>query len=289
MTSFDVVARIKRLLSQKRVGHAGTLDPDATGVLVVAVGQATRLLPYVNTEPKVYYALCGFGRATSTEDASGETLEEADTSGLGEDTLRAVLPKFLGEISQVPPMVSALHHQGQRLYDLARQGITVEREARTITIHALELLDFTSGERAMARLRVTCGGGTYIRTLCKDLGLALGLPAHMATLSREAVGAFTLEAALTLDELTPDALIPMHEALGWPTLAVDDAQAADLRLGRSVPRTPITGNQIESTLSGPPGTQRLGDWRLGVLHNDRLLALVRVEGEMLAPFKVFAG
>ncbi len=279
MTSFDVVARVKRTLSQKRVGHAGTLDPDATGVLVIAVGQATRLLPYLNTEPKVYRALCGFGRATSTEDASGETLEEADSSGLGEKQLADTLPTFLGEISQVPPMVSALHHQGQRLYDLARQGITVERTARTITIHALELLKFTPGERASAELRVTCGGGTYIRTLCKDLGLALGLPAHMATLDREAVGAFTLETALAFDEITPKALIPMHDALGWPTLTVDDAQAADLKLGRSVPLTPIMGNQTRnSSLSG-----------LGVVYNDRLLALVRVEGELLAPFKVFAG
>jgi tRNA pseudouridine55 synthase len=267
MTSFDVVARCKRLLSEKRVGHAGTLDPDATGVLVIAVGQATRLLPFLNTEPKIYRAVCGFGRATDTEDASGQTTQEADATGLTEAALRAALPSFLGEIQQVPPMVSALHHEGQRLYDLARQGITVERPARTITIHALELLAFTAGPEAQATLRVTCGGGTYIRTLCKDLGEALGLPAHMAALEREGVGPFELKDALTLETLTAERLVPLHIALGWPTIEADDAMATDLKLGRA-----IIGEAAREA---------------AVLHRGRLLALVRPEGGRLQPFKVF--
>lgn len=263
-----MVARIKRLLHQKRVGHAGTLDPDATGVLVIAVGQGTRLLPFINTEPKVYRAVCGFGRATDTEDASGQTTEEADSSQLLEMALRETIAGFIGEIEQVPPMVSALHHEGQRLYDLARKGIVVEREARKIQIHGLELLGFTPGAKAQASLRVTCGGGTYIRTLCKDIGGALGLPAHMAALEREAVGPFLLEEALTLETLTPEALIPLHTALGWPTIDADADMAADLKLGRSV-----TGETFGEA---------------AVLYKGRLLALVRPEGGRLQPFKVFS-
>lgn len=277
-TSHDVVAKTRRLLRTKRAGHAGTLDPDATGVLVVAVGQATRLLPHLNLEPKVYRAVCGFGLATTTEDASGEETERADASGLTEERLRDALPGFLGEIQQVPPMVSALHHNGQRLYDLARKGITVEREPRTVNIHGLELLSFMPGERATAGLRITCGGGTYIRTLCKDLGASLGLPAHMAQLSREAVGNFSLQSAVSLEDVTETSLIPMQDALGWPTLIVDDAAAAEIRLGRKIP-TPETAPQ--PPVMGEPGC-------IAALHGGALLALLRTDGETLHPFTVFA-
>lgn len=264
MTSHDVVARVRRALKTKRVGHAGTLDPDATGVLVVAVGQATRLLPYLPTEPKVYRAVIGFGTATDTEDASGQVTAEADASQLTEEALREVLPRFVGEIQQVPPMVSALHHNGQRLYELARQGITVEREPRTITMHAIALI-------APNTIRVTCGGGTYIRTLCKDIGEALGLPAHMASLVREAVGAFRLEAALTLEEIAEVALVPMHVALGWPTFVATDFEAAELRLGRALSPRLLEGGRGEAA----------------VLYQEQLLALVRLDEGRLQPFKVF--
>jgi len=282
MTSHDVVARVRRTLKTKRVGHAGTLDPDATGVLVVAVGQATRLLPHLPLEPKVYRAELGFGTATDTEDASGQVIETADASGLTDDALRAVLPQFVGEIAQVPPMVSALHHNGQRLYDLARQGITVERESRTITIHAINLLSpplLGAGGKAGGVIRVTCGGGTYIRTLCKDIGLALGLPAHMASLVREAVGPYTLAAALSLDALTADALFPMHIALGWPILTATDHEAAELKLGRALPLRLPTSPQ-------PPPASEGGD--TAVVYQGRLLALVRHDGDYWQPFKVFS-
>ncbi len=229
---------------------------------MVAVGQATRLLPHVPLEPKVYLATIGFGTATDTEDASGQVTTEADASGLTPEALRAVLPRFVGEIQQVPPMVSALHHNGQRLYDLARQGITVEREARTITIHALDLITPTV-------IRVTCGGGTYIRTLCKDIGEALGLPAHMATLVREAVGPYKLAEAIHLDEITEEKLLPMHEALGWPTLRVSDHEAAELKLGRTI-EGPTSGGECAA------------------LHQECLVALVRWENGHWQPFKVFS-
>ncbi len=268
MTSHDVVARVRRSLKTKRVGHAGTLDPDATGVLVVAVGQATRLLPHVPLEPKVYLATIGFGTATDTEDASGQVTAQADASGLTPEALVAALPRFVGEIQQVPPMVSALHHNGQRLYDLARQGITVEREARTITIHALELVA-PPLLGAGGIIRVTCGGGTYIRTLCKDIGEALGLPAHMATLVREAVGPYALAEAIGLDEITEERLLPMQEALGWPTLRVSAHEAAELKQGRT----------IEGLTSGG---------ECAALHQEGLVALVRWENGHWQPFKVFS-
>ena len=271
MTSHDVVSRVRRSLKIKRVGHAGTLDPDATGVLLVAVGQATRLLPHLLLEPKVYLATIGFGTATDTEDASGTITEQADASGLTEEALRSVLPTFVGEIQQVPPMVSALHHNGQRLYDLARQGITVEREARTITIHAIELVN-PPVLGAGGAIRVTCGGGTYIRTLCKDIGAALGLPAHMATLAREAIGPYHLAEAMGLEQVTEEKLLPMHEALGWPTLTVSDHDAAELKLGKVIPSSP----------EGEEGSE------CAALYNVRLLALLRGESGHWQPFKVFA-
>ena len=262
MTSHDVVARVRRTLKTKRVGHAGTLDPDATGVLLVAVGQATRLLPHLSLEPKVYLATIGFGTATDTEDASGQVTAEADASGLTEEALRAVLPRFVGEIQQVPPMVSALHHNGQRLYDLARQGITVEREARTITIYSIECLN-------LHQVRVVCGGGTYIRTLCKDIGEALGLPAHMASLVREGVGPYTLHDAIALEEITEEKLLSMHEALGWAILEVSDHEAAELKLGRVIPTAESAGE-------------------CAALYQGRLLALLRCENGHWQPFKVFS-
>ncbi|MBC8142860.1 MAG: tRNA pseudouridine(55) synthase TruB [Armatimonadetes bacterium] len=235
MTSHDVVAKVRRILSNKRAGHAGTLDPDATGVLVVAVGQATRLLPYLPLEPKEYVARIVFGTATTTEDASGEITSTADASGLTEETLRAAIPAFVGEIQQVPPMVSAVHHEGKRLYELARAGITVEREARLARIFSIEASDFAGGAAAEATLRVSCGTGTYIRTLCADLGSAVGVPAHMKTLVRTAVGKFALADAVTLEQLAPETLMPMETALDFPVVNVEYDHAKALMMGQAIP------------------------------------------------------
>jgi tRNA pseudouridine55 synthase len=166
MTSHDVVARVRRAPGIKRAGHAGTLDPDAVGVLVVAVGQATRLLPFLPLEPKEYVARLCLGAATDTEDAGGTIVAEGDASPITEADLQNILPRFTGAIEQIPPMVSAVHHQGRRLYELAREGVTVERAPRRVVIHALTLEEFCPGRRAEATLRVLCGGGTYVRTLC---------------------------------------------------------------------------------------------------------------------------
>lgn len=274
MTSHDVVARVRRILKTKRVGHAGTLDPDAMGVLVIAVGQATRLLPHLPLEPKIYVARAAFGAATTTEDASGSMTESADASRLTEADLIAALPGFLGEVEQIPPMVSAVHHEGKRLYELARAGITVEREPRQVTIHSITLTDFTPGEQAEATLAVSCGGGTYIRTLCADLGKAVGLPAHMKTLVREAVGGFTLNNAITLETLadpeSTTALLPMEAALGVPAIEVSDEQSVALTQGRAI--------EVESTAG-----------EIALVYQSHLLALAKFDAETgtAHPFKVF--
>ncbi len=175
MTSHDVVARVRRLAHLKRVGHAGTLDPDATGVLLVCLGAATRIADYLADEGKEYRATLALGATTTTEDASGEVLTRTDAGHLGERDLAEILPRFVGDVSQTPPMVSAVHHEGRRLYELAREGITVERAARTIHIDSIQLRDFTPGEAAVATLDIACGKGTYIRTLYADLGAVLGV------------------------------------------------------------------------------------------------------------------
>ena len=276
MTSHDVVARVRRLAHIKRVGHAGTLDPDATGVLLVCLGQATRLSDYLADEGKDYRAVLALGVTTTTEDASGDVLTWADASHVTEQDLADVLPRFLGDVSQIPPMVSAVHHEGRRLHELAREGVTVERAARTIRIDDIQLLDFTPGEIAQATLNVSCGKGTYIRTLCADLGAALGVGGHMAALRRTRVGAFTVNEAMPLDGLTEENLLgllvsPSESLARFPMQTVSDEAGADaVRHGRALP-------------SGlPPETVA----RV-VSDGGDLLALGRADGERLHPFKVF--
>jgi tRNA pseudouridine55 synthase len=201
MTSHDVVARVRRLAGQRRVGHGGTLDPPATGVLVLALGRATRLLPFLPTEPKRYLATIAFGAETDTLDAAGTVNATADAGDLDEPRLRAALAGFVGPQLQVPPMVSAVKVAGERLYAKARRGETVERAARPIVVHELELLELTVGERPLATVAVTCSGGTYVRSLAADLGRALGTLAHLASLRRTAVGRFTEADAHTLEDL----------------------------------------------------------------------------------------
>ncbi|MBC8104301.1 MAG: tRNA pseudouridine(55) synthase TruB [Cytophagales bacterium] len=281
MTSHDVVAQVRRALKTKRVGHAGTLDPDATGVLVIAVGIATRLLPHLPTEPKEYVARIAFGTATDSEDASGTVTREADASRLTEGVLRGILPRFTGEIEQIPPMVSAVHHEGRRLYELAREGVTVDREARKVTVYTLRASDFQEGERAEATLQVSCGGGTYIRTLCADIGDALGLPAHMKALRRDAVGSFARADALPLQEMlllgtdaiARDWLLPLERALDLPTVAISDDEAVRVSRGQSV-----------DVLLPPARTDAVA-----LLHRERLLAVARYTDGKLLPYRVFTG
>ena len=264
MTSHDVVARVRRLAGQRRVGHGGTLDPPATGVLVLALGRATRLLPFLPTEPKRYLATVAFGAETDTLDAAGAVTATADASGFDEAGLGAALAGFLGPQLQVPPMVSAIKVGGERLYAKARRGEQVERAPRPIVIHELRLLGFTPGERPAATIEVACSGGTYVRSLAADLGRALGTLAHLASLRRTAVGRFTERDARTLDDLAgPGELV---SAVLDPAAAMDPAAVRALTPDEAAALA--TGRTLDPTGRGDPVAAVAPDGRLVAVIQD---------------------
>lgn len=301
MTSHDVVAQIRRAARQKRVGHAGTLDPAATGVLVVALGNATRLIEYVqDSTSKRYLATLHLGITTTTDDAEGQVLETAAVPSLDSAAIERALEPFRGEISQVPPMYSALHHQGRRLHELAREGIVVERAARPVTIEQLDLLDWSS---PLLMLDIMCSKGTYIRSLARDLGEALGCGAHLQALRRTAVGTFLIEDAVPLDDLIgePDdkeirregdketsvnrsislspalprslsqALLPPEIAVAdWPAVTLSAEAARQVRNGLALTLEHIDADRARA--HGPDG---------------QLLALLARVGTLWKPEKVF--
>ena len=191
-TSFDVVRRVRGATGEKRVGHAGTLDPAATGVLVVLLAQATRITEYLMDMPKTYRGTIHLGRSTTTYDAEGDVLHEADATGVSEEMLREALANFVGEIEQVPPAHSAVKIDGERAYHRARRGETVAMKARPVSIYRIDLLRF---EPPIAEIEVECGRGTYIRSLAHDVGERLKVGAHLASLVRTHIGPFTIEAA----------------------------------------------------------------------------------------------
>ena len=199
MTSHDVVAKLRKRFNEKRVGHAGTLDPDATGVLLVGVGYVTRLMTYLSGMSKSYVGEVVLGSTTTTLDGSGETTATFDMSAVTLADVEAAASRFVGEIEQIPPMVSALKVDGKRLHELAREGIEVERKARRITIHSLAVAPTV--EPHVFSIDVTCSSGTYIRTLAADLGEVLGGGAHLRRLRRTSIGPFTLVDAVGIDEI----------------------------------------------------------------------------------------
>ncbi len=198
-TSHDVVAKLRGILKTKKIGHTGTLDPDAVGVLPVCVGKATKVADMLTATEKEYIAELTLGSKTDTQDASGTVLETAEVS-VSEEEIVKVLTSFLGESEQIPPMYSAIKQDGKKLYELARKGIEVERKPRPITIYALELLSACLEEKKCT-IRVSCSKGTYIRTLCQDIGDKLGCFAHMSALCRSRSGRFLLEDAIELKEI----------------------------------------------------------------------------------------
>ena len=210
-TSHDVVARCRRIFGQKRVGHAGTLDPDATGVLLVGLGRATRLMRFLTALPKTYEAEVVLGTATSTLDASGEVTGTWDMDGVSLAEVREAALTLTGDIEQVPPMVSALKVGGRRLHELAREGIEVERAARPVTVHRF---DVTPGMTpGVFRIEVECSSGTYVRVLAADLGEALGGGAHLRNLRRTRIGSYATEDARLVDELTPAVVLTPAQAM----------------------------------------------------------------------------
>jgi tRNA pseudouridine55 synthase len=210
-TSHDVVAKCRGIFGQKKVGHAGTLDPDATGVLLVGLGRATRLMRFLTALPKTYTGEVVLGRATSTLDSSGEVTGEWDMSSVTASDVEVAARSFVGDIEQVPPMVSAVQVGGKRLHELARQGIEIEREARPVTVHRFEVTGEV--EPGVFGVEVECSSGTYIRTLAADLGAALGGGAHLRNLRRTAIGSFTLTEARPLADLDPAAVLSPAAAL----------------------------------------------------------------------------
>ena len=229
VTSHDVVGMLRRRFGERQVGHAGTLDPDATGVLVVAVGKATRLLRFVEKTRKGYTGEVVLGTSTSTLDAAGDVVGSFDMSAVTLDAARAAVAEHLvGDIEQVPPMVSAIRVDGKRLHELAREGIEVERSARPVTIHRFDVVEFV--EPGVLAIEVECSAGTYIRTLADDLGRLLGGGAHLRNLRRTHVGEFTLAEAAPPDEC---ALLPVESAVrALAPVEVDDDTAALIANGR---------------------------------------------------------
>ncbi len=237
-TSHDVVARCRRIFGQRRVGHAGTLDPDATGVLLVGLGRATRLMRFLTALPKTYEAEVVLGTATTSLDASGEVTGTWEMDGTSLDQVRAAALSLTGPIEQVPPMVSAVKVGGQRLHALARAGIEVERAARPVTVYRFDVGPGPSA--GVFRIEVECSSGTYIRVLAADLGVLLGGGAHLRNLRRTRIGSFSTEDARPVDELTPAVVLPPAQALrDLDQVVVPDAVRTLVARGLALDRVPL--------------------------------------------------
>lgn len=230
-TSHDVVAVLRKVVGQKKIGHTGTLDPDATGVLPVCLGRATKVCELLTDHDKTYEALLLLGKMTDTQDISGEVLEERDPGDLTEEEVRSCIESFIGEYDQIPPMYSALKVNGKKLYELAREGKTVERKSRKVQIHGIRILEMNLPH---VRMKVDCSKGTYIRTLCHDIGEKLQVGGCMEELERTKVGRFLKEDAVTLDEVRQkmeqgegaELFTPLDQIFAeLPAVTVTDAKA----------------------------------------------------------------
>ena len=281
-TSHDVVANVRGFVRGVKVGHAGTLDPAATGVLPVLVGRATRVAEYLVDWDKEYRAVLRLGETTDTQDATGTVLAQMDSIKVSEEMLRDVIARFQGQQRQLPPMYSAVKVGGRPLYKAARAGKTVERDERTIVIHELEILAIDGQD---VTLRVVCTKGTYIRTLCADIGQALGVGGHLFALERRRVGPLSIDQALTVDQIAAQVaigalwqhLIALDQVLGQlPVLVVTEEQAQRVLHGSSV--SPAGVEHLPSSLE--PVTVRLKD------KGGRLLAIGTHDARTAGPIKI---
>jgi tRNA pseudouridine55 synthase len=250
ITSHGVVARVRRLLGTRKVGHAGTLDPMATGVLVLGVDRATRLLGHLMLTEKGYDATIRLGVATTTDDAEGEVTATASAAHLDEVTVRAALAEFVGDIEQVPTSVSAIKVDGKRAYQRVRDGEEVTLAARPVTVHALDVHDVRptgeQGEHLDVDVSLRCSSGTYVRAIARDLGAALGVGGHLTALRRTAVGPYGLDVARTLEDLEQDpSVLPLADAAraAFPVVDLDAIDAGHVRVGRplELSLTTLTG------------------------------------------------
>jgi tRNA pseudouridine55 synthase len=276
-TSHDVVAKLRKIYGQRRVGHAGTLDPDATGVLLVGFGRATRLLRFLQESGKSYRGRIVFGIATSTLDASGAIVEQQPMP-LTRDEVERAATRFVGEIEQLPPMVSAVKVGGRRLHQLARAGVDVERAPRRVRVDRFVVEDFDPGPYPSATVLVECGSGTFVRSLAADLGTALGGAAHLADLRRLSVGSFALAEASTLDEIESDpdrAVVSLATAVrDLERVDIDDEQARAAGHGMAFP-------------AGALGERGAGPFAL-VRRDDDLVAVYERSGAACKPSVVMA-
>lgn len=269
LTSHDVVARLRRFFGTRKVGHAGTLDPMATGVLVAGIERGTKLLAHLVADDKVYETTIRLGQSTTTDDAEGDVVETHDASQVSEEAIRAEVENLTGEIMQVPSKVSAIKIDGRRAHELVRAGEEVDIPARPVTIHAFELGEIRHHDGVIdVDARVHCSTGTYIRSLGRDLGAALGVGGHLVALRRHRVGSFTLDDARTLAELedNPQLSLSMDDALtrAWPVLDVTADEYAALSMGKWLePR----GLKDVHAAVGPDG---------------RAVALIKEQGKRLA-------
>jgi len=285
-TSHDVVALVRRLAATKRVGHGGTLDPFASGVLPIFLGRATRVVEYHLADRKAYHATVCFGASSSTEDLEGELTPAAEGSAPTRETVEAALPGLTGTISQRPPAYSAIKISGKRAYAMARAGETVLLPTREVTIHELDLVswDESDPDRPIAVLDIVCSAGTYIRALGRDLGEMVGSAAYLCALTRTASGPFTLDGAVTLDDLrtaaagSPAGLTPLLKPLdtgleAFPIVTLTDDETAAVARGQYVrPRAGLSGTSERYRLRDAAG---------------QLVAIAIADGERLAPDKVF--
>ncbi|MDW3217666.1 MAG: tRNA pseudouridine(55) synthase TruB [Acidimicrobiales bacterium] len=262
-TSHDVVAKSRGVLGTRKVGHSGTLDPDATGVLVLGVGKATRLLRFLTELPKSYVGEIVLGTETDTLDAAGEITATHDMAGVTDEAVRAAAAALTGPIEQIPPMVSAVKIDGKRLHQLAREGKEVEREPRPVTVYRYDV-EPVEGEPGVWRCEVDCSSGTYVRTLAADLGTALGGGAHLRSLRRTAVGGYTLDDAGTIDE---PVVLPIAAAVRHlSSVVADEAMAVDVSHGKRLERE-----------------------RLGVGEADGPWAVLDEAGDLLAVYEAHKG
>jgi len=284
ITSFAAIKMARRVLDERHVGHAGTLDPAATGVLPLCVGRATRLVEYILRQPKTYHARLRLGQVSDTGDLEGEVRRVESAAGLTEADVAAALEQFVGIVQQVPPMHSAVRHQGRHLYELARQGLTVERKSRPAEIRRITLRSFTAGEVAEAEVEVVCGRGTYLRVLATDLGERLQVGGLLAWLERTEYGPFKIADAVKLDQLMESSdprsyLLPPELAVQMvPRIDLLPAGALAVQRGQSVwvQRSPGSGDGTVATggevrAHGPDG---------------RLVALGELTGLRFRPTKV---
>ncbi|MEY2844460.1 MAG: hypothetical protein RL076_6 [Chloroflexota bacterium] len=272
-TSHDMVAAVRRIARTRAVGHAGTLDPAATGVLVIALGMATRLIEYVQDDThKTYRATICFGSATDSDDATGTVTATAPVPRIDEHALARLKAHFSGTITQVPPTVSALHHNGERMYDLARRGVAPQLDARTVHVYTIE---FESWQAPLLTCTISCGKGTYIRAIARDMGTFLESKAHLCQLERTAVGDFSIESAVTTEQLQQlgvnHQLLPLEHAVrSWHQVQVDAAGAWRIKNGQAI--------TAEAT----------SESRAAVMNeHGKLIAIATAHDGMWLPHKVF--